>query len=283
MRMRSHAITDRFATCKTANFPIESGGIWPAPCGTVKGMDNGGAVTDRLIAQAQIPQGARALDVGCGNGMVTFRLAAAVGAQGRVLGIDPNEKALAAACQKASADSVANVAFAAHDLFAFARSGQRFDVVMCRRVLMYLPDQIAAAKAFKALLKPDGCLIVQEHDASMAHSTAPLPLAQQASSWIWDTVKAEGANPATGFDLPSILRAAGFTAVSITAEAIVETPGQRAATAQIVRIMLSRIEAAGVATAQEIDIETLEDRLDAERHLTAATSVSEMIFGAVAR
>lgn len=246
-------------------------------------MDNGGAFTDRLIAQAGIPPGVAALDVGCGGGAVTLRLARAVGQEGRVLGIDTNPRALATARQAAQDEGAAHVTFAEQDLFDLARSDRRFDVVICRRVLMYLPDQAAAARAFRSLLRPGGCLVIQEHDATMSHATAPLPLARAASRWIWETVRAEGANPGTGFDLYGLLAGAGFADVQVTAEAIVQTPAQPANTAQIVRVMLPRIEAAGVATAQEIDIDTLEDRLAAERDGAQATGISEMIFGAVAR
>ncbi|MEO1159573.1 MAG: class I SAM-dependent methyltransferase, partial [Pseudomonadota bacterium] len=95
-------------------------------------MDNGGTITDRLIAQAHIEQGAKALDFGCGGGDVTFRLAKAVGQRGEVLGIDLNSSALDAARQKARNDGVCNVTFAEHDIRKFAESGEKFDVIMCR-------------------------------------------------------------------------------------------------------------------------------------------------------
>lgn len=47
--------------------------------------------------------------------------------------------------------------------------------------------------------------------------------------------------------------------------------------------MADRIEAAGVATKAQMDVETLEQRLIAERDALAATTVGEMMFGAIAR
>ena len=246
-------------------------------------MDNGGIFTDRLIAQAEIAPGAKVLDFGCGGGDVTSRLAKAVGRSGETLGIDLNAAALDAARNKANTDGITNVTFAEHDIRDFADAGRRFDVIMCRRVLMYLPQQIEIATALLKLLNPGGTLIVQEHDASILHSNAPLPLYQQARSWIWDTVKAEGANINTGFDLNHILSAAGFSEITITAEAIVETPTQGSQTANIVKLLVPRIEAAGVATAGEIGANTLEQRLAEERHSNSATVIGEMIFGAIAK
>ena len=246
-------------------------------------MDPGGEATERLIAAAGIKQGSRALDVGCGGGAVTFRLSKAVGVRGHVLGIDPSRDALNVARRIALNQNISNVSFAECDLLEFACSREKFDVVMCRRVLMYLPRQDVAAKALKSLLKPNGILVIQEHDASMLHSTAPVPLFLQARLWILETLKFEGANPHTGFDLHSILAAAGFSEISISAEATVETPTQGSQMAAIIRAMIPRIEAASVATANEIDIDTLEDRLQAERNASGATTIGEVIFGALAR
>ncbi|MFV2053337.1 class I SAM-dependent methyltransferase [Aliiroseovarius sp. YM-037] len=246
-------------------------------------MDNGGTITDRLIAQAGIEQGAKALDFGCGGGDVTFRLAKAVGHSGEVLGIDLNSAALQVARQTAENDGVSNVSFAEHDIRIFAEQGETFDVIMCRRVLMYLPQQIETTKALIKLLNPDGVFIVQEHDASIMHASTSLPLHRQARSWIWSTVQSEGANINTGFELHQILSAAGCSRITISAEAVVETPTQAGLTADILKVMLPRIEAAGVATAREIDVETLEQRLAEERRSSGATVIGEMVFGAIAR
>lgn len=246
-------------------------------------MDNGGAFTDRLFAQAAIPQGSTALDIGCGRGDVTFRLSSAVGPQGLVTGLDLNGAAIELARNRASELNVTNTQFLERDFLEFAQSCPKFDVVTCRRVLMYLPDQPKAAKAFFNLLKPNGILLIQEHDTTMRRPSSDRPLSDQAQRWIWDTVRCEGANLGTGFQLHSLLSNAGFPDISITAEAVVETPFQAAQTFEIVRGMLPRIEAAQVATAAEVDIDTLEGRLLSERSKSETTSIAEMVFGAIAR
>jgi hypothetical protein len=47
--------------------------------------------------------------------------------------------------------------------------------------------------------------------------------------------------------------------------------------------MLGRIVGAGVATAEEVDVDTLDDRLIAERQHTNGTCILEMVFDAWAR
>ncbi|MEL6644869.1 MAG: methyltransferase domain-containing protein [Pseudomonadota bacterium] len=246
-------------------------------------MDNGGAFTDRLMAGAAIAAGARALDIGCGGGDVAFRLAAAVGDTGRVTGLDVDAAAIDRARRAAAERGVTNAAFESRDFLDLAPSGAAFDVITCRRVLMYLPDQARAAAAMFNLLRPNGILLVQEHDATVRHPAPDRPLADLAQRWIWETVQREGANINTGFQLHALLSNAGFTNISLVAEAVVETQDQAAQTAGIVRVMLPRIVAAGVATAEEIDIDTLDERLTAERLASDGVSLVEMIFGAIAR
>ena len=246
-------------------------------------MDVGGTFTDRLLERVTLREGADALDIGCGSGDVALRLAKAVGDQGRVVGIDVNASALALARQRAEAAGLKNVTFEERNLEDLATRKQQFDIVTCRRVLMYLPQQVAAAKTLRAALRSDGCLVVHEHDASIVQSSATLPLYEQARSWMWETVRAEGANIRTGFDLYGILSAAGFSEIAVSAEAIVLTPQQAGQTAPIVKAIADRIDAAGVATHTEMDVETLEQRLIDERRSLAATTVGEMMFGAIAR
>jgi hypothetical protein len=69
----------------------------------------------------------------------------------------------------------------------------------------------------------------------------------------------------------------------VRAEATVLIPGQSHAIGTIVRAMLGRMAAAGVATPDEIDVDTLDARLTAERQETNGTCVWEWVFGAWAR
>lgn len=246
-------------------------------------MDFGGSFTDRLFGRAGFQIGARALDIGCGTGDVTLRLARKLGAEARVVGMDVNVTALDVARQRAVEEGLPNVTFIERDLQHLVQEEQPFDIVTCRRVLMYLPDQVAAAKSIRDALRPGGRFVVQEHDATIMQSNETLPLYEQARSWIWDTVRAEGANIGTGFDLYGILAAAGFSDIDISAEAVVLTPMQAGHTAAIVNAMADRIVAASVATRAQMDVETLEERLIEERRASSATTVGEMMFGAIAR
>lgn len=117
----------------------------------------------------------------------------------------------------------------------------------------------------------------------MAGCLTPLPLHERVHGWIWHTVEREGANIHMGFDLPSVLARAGLTVEQVRAEAIVQTPKAHYAVGAVVRAMLPRIMQQGVATEEEVDVDTLDRRLVEEREKTNATYVGEMVFGAWAR
>ncbi|MEM6650718.1 MAG: methyltransferase domain-containing protein [Pseudomonadota bacterium] len=249
-------------------------------------MDNGGAFTDRLLADVGITTGAAALDVGCGPGDVTLRLAELVGPAGRIVGVDTNDKALEKARDRAAAAQAANITFQCGDVYALPIKAATFDIVTCRRLLMYLPDKVPAIRCMLNALKPGGCLIIQEHDRSLSASSAPLPLNERANYLVWDTVAAEGADIAIGLKLYDILAEAGATDIQITAEAVVQTPQQAAPTGTIIGLMADRIVASGVASRTEIealDPSTLDERLAAERQAAGACFIGETIFGVVAR
>src|SRR5262245_48467609 len=67
--------------------------------------------TSRLLAEAGLAAGKICLDLGCGSGDVALQLAAAVGPQGRVTGLDMDETKLDMARQAAARLGLDNVEF----------------------------------------------------------------------------------------------------------------------------------------------------------------------------
>ncbi len=245
-------------------------------------------MTERLLVDAGIGAGMRVLDVGCGHGEVSWMIARLVGDAGHVLGVDRDPRALAAARERAHELGLSNVAFAEADVGALSRDhapfDAPFDAVVGRRVLMYQPDPAAAVRRLAALLRPGGLMVFQEHDATMTPaSRVPLPLHARVHGWIWQTVEREGANVHMGFDLPPVLGQAGLAVEHVRAEAVVLTPAAPYPFGAIIRAMLPRIVQHGVAAEPELDVETLDRRLAAEREQAAATYIGDMVFGVWAR
>src|SRR5689334_16385827 len=89
--------------------------------------------SDEALARHRHPPGARVLDVGCGFGDSTLRIARAVGAKGAAVGVDCAENFIEAARTEAKAGGVENASFFVADVqtenlrgpydYAFARFG----------------------------------------------------------------------------------------------------------------------------------------------------------------
>ncbi|MBI3650748.1 MAG: methyltransferase domain-containing protein [Acidobacteria bacterium] len=243
-----------------------------------------GDITERLLIDAGIGAGMRVLDVGCGRGDVSLLAARLVGEQGKVLGVDRDAVPLAAARTRARDLGLSNANFVEGDLSTFPLEIGLYDAIVGRRVLMYLPDPIAAVRRLASALRPGGLIIFQEHDSAMVPGRLTLlPLHERVHMWIWQTVQREGADIHIGFNLSSVFAQAGLAVEQVRAEAIVQTPKAHYAIGATVRAMLPRIVQQGIATEEEIDIDTLDQRLIEECENTGATFVGDMVFGAWAR
>ncbi|MDR3544064.1 MAG: methyltransferase domain-containing protein [Desulfosporosinus sp.] len=241
-------------------------------------------MTKKLLVDAGIQKGMHVLDIGCGRGDLSILLADMVGTEGTVLGLDVDESALTLARERIQQNMLANVTFIQADLSRLSINHVHFDAIVGRRVLMYLPEPRRVIADLPALLKVGGLMIFQEHDSTMSPgSVVPMPLHSQVNKWIWDTVESEGGNIHIGFDLWSLLSQKGVVVEKVRAEAVVQTPDAPFPMTPIVRAMLNRIIKTGVATEDEIDINTLENRLDEERQKSKTTYIREMVFCAWAR
>lgn len=237
--------------------------------------------TRRLLVDAGIGRGLRVLDIGCGQGDVTRLVRELVGETGEVVGVDRDAGALAAA---RAATGQANVTFIEGDIAAWSAGVAAFDAAVGRRVLMYQADAVATLRSLARSVRPGGLVVFQEHDAAMAPaSRVSMPLHAQARGWLWRTVEREGADIHMGLGLHTALTEAGLVVEHVRAEALLQWPGSRGTVGAIVRAVLPRILAHGVVTADEIDIDTLDARLDAECLQANTTYAADMMFGAWAR
>lgn len=254
------------------------------PARTISLTDSVDEITERMLIDAGIGPGMNVLDVGCGSGDVSLLLAKLVGDRGHVTGIDRDGPSLEIARERVDKLHIPNITFIRQDVSSLSPGLGLFDAAVSRRVIMYLPEPVDAIRRIAGTPRPGGVIAVLEHDATMVPGRIkPLPLQELVTSWIWKTVEREGANIHIGFDLPRILEQAGLTVEHVRAEAIIQTPETHYPTATIIRAMLPRIIRNRVATAEEIDIDTLEQRLSDERVQAGSTYVSDMVFTVWAR
>jgi ubiquinone/menaquinone biosynthesis C-methylase UbiE len=121
--------------------------------------------TEALRTDAPAP-GSRVLDIGCGFGDESQRLARIVGDEGSVLGVDVAGRFVEAARAEAAAAGVGNVAFEAADVQVHDFD-ERFDYAFSRFGTMFFANPVAAMRKVRAALVPGGrlCMLVWRRKA----------------------------------------------------------------------------------------------------------------------
>jgi SAM-dependent methyltransferase len=252
---------------------------------TILPMHTFSSITEQLLRTASLQEGMRVLDVGCGSGDVTRAIARWIGPTGHVVGVDGSEAALAQARATAGVEGHAPIEYVHADLADWRPGIATFDCIVGRRVLMYLRDSAAVLANLLELLRPGGKLALQEHDFTMTPGRiGSWPLHDRVQGWIRETVRREGADLHLGLSLPGMLRAAGARVDAVWAQAIFAgyERGIHYPLHEIVRAMLPRIAARGVATEPEMELGTLETRLAAERETNASSYVCDLAVCVIA-
>lgn len=105
--------------------------------------------------------GDRVLDVGCGFGDTTQRLAQLVGLAGSAFGVDIAPRFVEQARSEADRAGVANVRFEVHDV-QLATFDDSFDYVFSRFGTMFFDNPVAAFRNLRAAMKDDAlvCAVV---------------------------------------------------------------------------------------------------------------------------
>jgi SAM-dependent methyltransferase len=244
-----------------------------------------GELTEQFLRSAGLGTGMRVLDVGCGAGDVSMLAATLVGASGMVLGIDQSPPAIALARRRAEIAGLTYVTFREADLSGLGLH-EPFDALVGRLVLMYLPHPATALRVMAQHVRPGGIIAFQEMDMSAARAVPDSPLYLKCGHWIRITFQRARVETDMGSKLFTTFREAGLPEPQMTLGARigggVEMPGYEW-TAQTVRSLLPMMERLGVATAQEVDIETLADRLRDEVVTGDGVIISPAMIGAWTR
>jgi SAM-dependent methyltransferase len=124
----------------------------------------GQAVSDRLVALAEVEPGHQVLDVATGIGEPAVTAARRVGPEGRVVATDLSLEMLAIARERAAELGLANLDFQVMDAEALELPAHSFDAVLSRWALMFFPDRMAALARIHELLRPGGRLALAVWD-----------------------------------------------------------------------------------------------------------------------
>lgn len=117
-----------------------------------------------MVDELGLSPGARVLEVGCGTGDDARLLAALVGQDGRIVGIDASE-AMIGVAQERSSDSSLPVEFALGDVRALKFPDSAFDACRCERVLMHVDgDPPRGIEEMVRVTRPGGRIVILDLD-----------------------------------------------------------------------------------------------------------------------
>jgi ubiquinone/menaquinone biosynthesis C-methylase UbiE len=242
-------------------------------------------ITRAFFVEAGIGPGMRVLDLGSGGGDVSLLVADLVGPKGEVVGVDRSADGITRAEARVRSKGLTNVSFVRSELSAVNLEGP-FDAAVGRYVLCFLPDVPAVLRRIAKLIRPGGCMVFHEPDRSTMHSVPPAPSYDNSSRWSTETYLRSGADVLVGTKLYSMFVAAGLPPPTMRLHAII---GGATATDEIhldadqAEILAADMERYGIATREQLGVETLAARITRELEASNGIIIGRGEIGAWAR
>jgi arsenite methyltransferase len=140
----------------------------------------------RLVVEAlELAPGETVLDIGSGPGLMACDLAAALGPEGSVVGMDPSESMLALSARREPAAGAAPITFRTGGAEALPFGDESFDVALSTQVYEYVEDLAAALAEARRVLRPGGRLLVldTDWDSVVWHSRDPERMRRVLAAW----------------------------------------------------------------------------------------------------
>jgi hypothetical protein len=162
-----------------------------------------------------------------------------------------------------------------------------YDAVIGRHILVHMPEAPSAIRAAVNLVRPGGVIAFQEFDFHTVPRGYPdMPLMFQVEDRICEFFRRALKRANMGMQLPYLMQEAGLPPPECRSECCVDGGPHSPFyewLAETTRSLLPRMEALGITTAAEVDIDTLEDRLRQEALETRGFAVIPPMIGAFSR
>jgi SAM-dependent methyltransferase len=219
----------------------------------------------------------RILDVGSGTGDVAFLAADLVGDKGAVVGVDRAPAASQTARRRAEGRSICNVWFREGDP-AEMTFEEPFDAVVGRYVLLFQADAAQMLRRLARRVRAGGVIVFHEPDWGLVRSFPAAPTYDRCCRWIIAAANLGGSNWNMADKLYGVFVDAGLPAPTMRMTTFIgggtDAGEWLRAVAQIADTLLPAMEEFGVATAAEVGLATLAERMTQE-----VAELNSVIFG----
>lgn len=241
--------------------------------------------TRLLLRLAGLGRNMRVLDLGTGLGHVARMAGDLVGPEGTVVGLDRSGDALAVARQRCHDAHESHVSFIEGDVASW-HSAKPFDAVVGRLILFHVADPAAVVRHHLEHLRAGDLFVAIDFDIGGARAEPFVPFVHDAAEWVERAFTAAGASPRIGARLGTILSHVGLHDVNtlgVQAYLPPESPVAAALLGGVVRSLAPVIVQRGIATAEQVDVDTIEDRIARELQRANAVLLPPTVVGAWGR
>jgi ubiquinone/menaquinone biosynthesis C-methylase UbiE len=243
-------------------------------------------LTSNFLVRAGISAGMRVLDLGSGIGEVALIAARLVGPHGHVHCIDIDAGALEIARGRMRSAGHDHVTFELTNINDHSPA-KLYDAVIGRHILIHTPDALAVLRKVASIVQPGGVIAFQEYDLSFyPHGYPELPLMFWVEEVIVEFFRRSVPNANMGTQLFYLMQEAGLPSPECRAECVTDGGPHSPVyewLAESVRSLLPRMEALGITTAAETDIDTLAERLRHESLEKRGVTIAPLMVGAFSR
>lgn len=238
-------------------------------------------LTEGFFVRAGLAPGMKVLDLGCGVGDVALIAANLVGREGHVTAIDMDGESLDIARARVAEAQLTHVSFEQVKVEEH-HAQEPYDAVVGRHILIHTPDPLAVLRQTAAQVRQRGIVAFQEYDLSRNFPCAPpRPLLEK----VWQLnidFYTRATHADIGVRLFQMFKDVGLESVQSRAEIILDGGTDCPFYewfAEGTRSILPKMEAMGIATAAELDVDTLTERLKQEALTVGGYVASPVIVG----
>ncbi len=182
---------------------------------SVRLQDQASTLEELLHFDTSYPRDCLVLEAGCGVGAQTLPLAKN-SPQAEIIAVEISRTSALLAKERVEHAGLENVRIIQGDIFHLPFRKSSFDHLFLCFVLEHLPRPLEALRALKEFIRPGGSITVIEGDHGSAYFYPDSSAAQRAIGCQVELQRRAGGNANIGRELYPLLRAAGFSDVSVS-------------------------------------------------------------------